>query len=78
VIPGTIEGTEGMARLAPTPEARERTIASVPLRRPGIAADVAAACLFLGSDAARYISGVILPADGGWILNGAPMRLGVA
>ncbi len=78
VIPGPIEGTEGMARLAPTAEARERTIASVPLRRLGIAAEVAAACLFLGSDAARYINGVILPADGGWILNGAPMGLGVA
>ena len=78
VIPGPIEGTEGMARLAPTPEARERTTASVPLRRMGTPADVAAACLFLGSDAARYVSGAILPADGGWILNGAPMGLGVA
>jgi NAD(P)-dependent dehydrogenase (short-subunit alcohol dehydrogenase family) len=77
VIPGPIEGTGGMARLAPTLEARERTMASVPLRRMGAPADVAAACLFLGSDAARYVSGAILPADGGWILNGAPMGLGV-
>jgi NAD(P)-dependent dehydrogenase (short-subunit alcohol dehydrogenase family) len=36
---------------------------------------VADVCLFLGSDAARYVSGAILPADGGWILNGAPMGL---
>ena len=76
VIPGPIAGTEGMARLAPTPEARDRAAASVPLRRMGNPDDVAAACLFLGSDAARYISGAILPADGGWILNGAPMSLG--
>jgi NAD(P)-dependent dehydrogenase (short-subunit alcohol dehydrogenase family) len=75
VIPGPIEGTEGMERLAPTPEARERTAASVPLRRMGAPADVADVCLFLGSDAARYVSGAILPADGGWILNGAPMGL---
>lgn len=75
VIPGPIEGTEGMARLAPTPEARERTMASVPLGRMGTPADVAAACLFLGSGAARYVSGAILPADGGWILNGAPMGI---
>ena len=76
VVPGPIEGTEGMARLTPTPEARDRAAASVPLRRLGEPGDVAAACLFLGSDAARYVSGVILPADGGWILNGAPMGLG--
>lgn len=78
VIPGPIDGTEGMARLAPTPELRARTEASVPLRRLGEPADVAAACLFLGSDAARYVSGVILAADGGWILNGAPLGLGAA
>ena len=78
VIPGPIDGTEGMARLAPTPEARARVAASVPLRRMGDPEDVADACLFLGSDAARYVSGAILPADGGWILNGAPMALGAA
>ena len=61
---------------APTPEAQARTAASVPLRRMGSPDDVAAACLFLGSDAARYVSGAILPADGGWMLNGAPMNLG--
>jgi NAD(P)-dependent dehydrogenase (short-subunit alcohol dehydrogenase family) len=76
VIPSPIAGTEGMARLTPTPEARDRAAASVPLRRMGNPNDVAAACLFLGSDAARYVSGAILPADGGWILNGAPMSLG--
>ena len=46
-----------MARLAPTPEARDRAAASVPLRRMGAPGDVAAACLFLGSDAARYERG---------------------
>ena len=76
VLPGPVVGTEGMARLAPTPEAQARTAASVPLRRMGSPDDVAAACLFLGSDAARYVSGAILPADGGWMLNGAPMNLG--
>jgi NAD(P)-dependent dehydrogenase (short-subunit alcohol dehydrogenase family) len=64
-----------MARLTPRPEARDRVAASKPLRRLGEPGDVAAVCLFLGSDAARYVSGVILPADG-WILNGAPMELG--
>ena len=73
VIPGPIEGTEGMTRLAPTQDWRDRVIESVPMKRLGEPGDVAAACLFLGSDAARYVSGAILPADGGWILNGAPL-----
>ncbi len=75
VVPGPIDGTEGMDRLAPTPEARAKVIASVPLRRFGDPGDVAAACLFLGSEAARYVNGAILPADGGWILSGAPLGI---
>lgn len=73
VVPGPIDGTEGMDRLAPTEKARERVVASVPLARLGVPDDVAAACLFLGSDAAAYINGAILPADGGWMQRGAPM-----
>lgn len=67
VIPGPIDETEGMARLAPDEGARKAVIASVPLRRMGLADDVAQACLFLASDAGRYVSGAILPADGGWL-----------
>ncbi|RJF85359.1 SDR family oxidoreductase [Sphingomonas cavernae] len=66
VSPGPIEGTEGMERLAPTPEAKKRSAESVPLKRMGTVDDVADVCLFLASDAARYVSGVVLPADGGW------------
>jgi NAD(P)-dependent dehydrogenase (short-subunit alcohol dehydrogenase family) len=76
VIPGPIAGTEGMARLAPTDAARARVAASVPMRRLGDPGDVAAACLFLGSDAARYVNGAILAADGGWLLSGAPLGIG--
>jgi len=65
VSPGPIEGTEGMDRLAPTPEAKARSAASVPLGRMGTVDDVADVCLFLASDYARYVSGVVLPADGG-------------
>ena len=75
VVPGPIDGTEGMARLAPTAEARAKVAASVPMKRLGDPGDVAAACLFLGSDAARFVNGVILASDGGWILQGAPMGL---
>ena len=75
VIPGPIDGTEGMARLAPDEATRRAIIASVPLRRMGTPQDIADACLFLGSDAARYVTGSVLPVDGGWTAAGA--RIGV-
>jgi len=66
VSPGPIDGTEGMDRLAPTPEAKAASARAVPLGRLGTVDDVADVCLFLASDYARYVSGVVLPADGGW------------
>jgi NAD(P)-dependent dehydrogenase (short-subunit alcohol dehydrogenase family) len=71
IIPGPIEGTEGMARLAPTEQMREACRLSVPLKRMGVASDIANACLFLASPLASYINGVILPVDGGWLGGGA-------
>ncbi len=65
IIPGPIDGTEGMARLAPDEESRSRVAGSVPLGRMGIPQDIANAALFLVSDAASYVTGVILPVDGG-------------
>ena len=47
-------------------EAAERHAADYALRRITTDADVANACLFLASDAARQITGVDLPVDGGW------------
>ncbi|TRD21635.1 SDR family oxidoreductase [Palleronia caenipelagi] len=73
VIPGPIDGTEGMDRLATTEEARQKIEKSVPLNRMGVPDDVAQTCLYLASDAASYVSGAIVPADGGWMQNGARM-----
>ena len=53
VVPGPIDGTEGMARLAPTEAARAAVAASVPMKRLGTPQDVADACLFLGSRGRR-------------------------
>ncbi|WP_149359164.1 SDR family oxidoreductase [Lolliginicoccus suaedae] len=77
VIPGPIDGTEGMSRLAPTDEARELVTSSVPLRRYGTPRDVANVCRFLASPLADYVTGVVLPADGGWVLGGASQTMGV-
>jgi len=39
--------------------------ASIPAKRFGSTADVAAAAIYLASDAAGYVSGAVLPVDGG-------------
>ncbi|WP_216325737.1 SDR family oxidoreductase [Deinococcus aestuarii] len=73
IIPGPIDGTEGMARLAPDEKTREQFTRTVPLGRFGLPQDIANAALFLVSDAASYVTGVILPVDGGQnMLGGAP------
>jgi NAD(P)-dependent dehydrogenase (short-subunit alcohol dehydrogenase family) len=76
VIPGPIEGTEGMARLAPTPEMAEAARRSVPLKRYGTPAEIGRACLFLASDAGAYVNGALLPVDGGWLAAGVPVSMG--
>ena len=71
VMPGMIDtpmARVGLARSrgADVGELVRRRNAMVPLRaRQGTAWDVAHAALFLASDEARYITGVVLPVDGG-------------
>lgn len=71
IVPGPIDGTEGMKRLAPTDELMGMAKESVPMKRLGAPEDIANTALFLSSDAASYISGTIIPVDGGWSLGGA-------
>jgi 3-oxoacyl-[acyl-carrier protein] reductase len=48
-----------------TPENRARFIATIPLGRMSRPRDIANACLFLASDEAEFITGVVLEVDGG-------------
>ncbi|MCM8749250.1 glucose 1-dehydrogenase [Thermomicrobiaceae bacterium CFH 74404] len=48
------------------PGFREQVLRNIPLGRLGRPEEVAAAVVFLASDAAALITGVTLPVDGGW------------
>jgi NAD(P)-dependent dehydrogenase (short-subunit alcohol dehydrogenase family) len=70
VIPGPIAETEGMARLAPDEASQQAVARSVPLGRFGTKQDVANLVLFLASPWASYITGAVIPVDGGWSTAG--------
>lgn len=74
ISPGPIADTEGMARLAPTPQAEEALTARIPLRRYGQAQEIAEAAVFLSSSSAAYVTGAILDVDGGSQLGDARDR----
>ena len=64
ILPGPTESPM-QARWQAAPEMKHRTAAAVPLGRVGSTADMAAACLFLLSDQAAFITGTELIVDGG-------------
>ena len=69
IVPGPIEDTEGMSRLAPTPAIRRALERAVPLGRFGTRQEIADLALFLASDAARYMTGTVTYCDGGQVLT---------
>jgi 3-oxoacyl-[acyl-carrier protein] reductase len=48
-----------------TPETRARFVSTIPLGRMSTPEDIANACVWLGEDASSFITGVLLPVDGG-------------
>jgi NAD(P)-dependent dehydrogenase (short-subunit alcohol dehydrogenase family) len=49
------------------PERRERMAGKTPMARLGQPADVAAACAYLLSEQASFVTGTELVVDGGWL-----------
>lgn len=77
VAPGMVDGPRFRTKVVPEMAARlgigedeafRRHAEDYALRRVSTDADVAHACVFLASDAARQITGVDLPVDGGWAM----------
>ena len=65
IAPGTLRTPAWEHRRQKDPEVFERVVKWYPLGRIGEPEDVAGAALFLASDEAAWISGVVLPVDGG-------------
>ena len=64
IAPGPFE-SKMMAFLLDNPEAREQIETTVPLGRIGRPDDVAGLTLFLASRAGSYVTGAVIPLDGG-------------
>lgn len=65
IAPGFIVTAMTSAALNSDPERKAKVFSRTPMGDMGQPADIADAALFLAGDAAKYITGVVLPVDGG-------------
>jgi NAD(P)-dependent dehydrogenase (short-subunit alcohol dehydrogenase family) len=70
VAPGTMwTGLVPASKKFAEPPKGTPRVPGIPMDRWGLASDIANAALFLASDEANYITGVILPVDGGYCIG---------
>jgi 2-deoxy-D-gluconate 3-dehydrogenase len=72
LAPGWVETDLNEPARRMIPEFNHRVLASIPLGRWGKPEDVAGAALFLCSPAAAWITGTVLPIDGGVLAGRSP------
>jgi NAD(P)-dependent dehydrogenase (short-subunit alcohol dehydrogenase family) len=65
IAPGFIETEMSRTAMNSDPERRDRAMRRTPMGKFGRPEDIGHAAVFLSSEAARYITGVSLPVDGG-------------
>ena len=70
IVPGPIADTEGLKRLAPTAQTLNDMAQRVPLKRLGRIEDIARMAMMLSSEWGSYITGAVIPVDGGLALTG--------
>ena len=75
IAPGAVDDTEGMRRLAPTPEIRKQFTRGIPLQRFATKDEIADLALFLSSDAAKFITGAVVVCDGGQSVAGLAVNI---
>lgn len=68
IAPGPVDTP--LTQALHSPETRASYARAVPLRRYGTPEEMAAAVAFLASDDASYISGHVMPVDGGFMASG--------
>jgi NAD(P)-dependent dehydrogenase (short-subunit alcohol dehydrogenase family) len=65
IAPGFITTAMSSKALDGDPERKQKALSRTPMGKMGEPSDIGDAALFLASDAAKYITGVVLPVDGG-------------
>ena len=66
IAPGYI-ATDNTRALRSDPDRSTAILSRIPAGRWGTGADLAGATVFLSSPASDYVSGIVLPVDGGWL-----------
>lgn len=69
VAPGPVDTP--MTRVLHSPEFRKSYTDAIPMNRYGTPEEIAAAVAYFASDAAGYVTGAVLPIDGGFLASGA-------
>jgi NAD(P)-dependent dehydrogenase (short-subunit alcohol dehydrogenase family) len=65
IAPGFIATDMSSRALDNDPERKQKVMSRTPMGKLGTPGDIGNSAVFLASDAAKYITGVILPVDGG-------------
>ena len=64
LAPGYIE--TDMTRAYLSSRHGDEVRAGIPMGHPGVSEDLVGAALYLAGDASRYVTGAVIPVDGGW------------